>query len=270
MILPSERIFELTESQKILQIFEEIENPLDISNQLKKIYMDDLSILNHMKIAPLNLTLFHYFVYSENRNCLLKLLKIAKLNDISLDLIPDVFNMTPLDIAISTQNRTFTSSIVNYCISKPQKINSFCNFSENFLKLVQMDIPRINELLDSRLISIEPLYEIYSDSISGNQTKSFDTYLITQEEYEQIMNLENKETIKNSLCEFLILDMPNALSIENNILQHIKELSSEHPIFESEVVEIIIQHKWNNYAYMFTILFLILSIKIYSFFIGIM
>ena len=253
MLISSEKIFEYTEAQRILEIFENEENLEVINEKLNEIYGNDFSILNTMRIHPFNQTLLHYFVYLENLNNLTKFLKISKRNRISLDISTDVFNLTPFDIALKTENRTISSKLVEFCIISPPKLNCFQNFTENFQKLVEMQIPRIHELIDSRIFDITPKEnEIYSEYLSESKTQCFNSLAITNEQLNLMMNNDLKRktaAIKSSLCEFKVLDMSNALDFDCLILRTIRTLPSNHPIYESEAIDYILRHKWKNYGF---------------------
>ena len=218
----------------LLHLFENYSQQ-EISQKIPRKLLPNIMMAS---IFPFNFTLAHAFAYLGTSHLLEKLMAISKMHKIPLLLTQDYFSKTPLDIAIEQTNTTLINLMINALILTPPPLQGIShNFLDNFLILLKMRIPNLDNLLDSRLIEPpgeKPELGVYS---KHSKTKAFNSLDVSFEEYEAMLDINkknNQQNLKACKLQIKVLDIPHILAPEINFLRKLISLSSHHPIFASE------------------------------------
>ena len=224
---------------------------LSVDEIKKKINKEILSKWMRDSIFPLDFSLLHVFVYTKNFESLKKLFKLCQFFKVHLNLFKDFSNKTALDIAISNKNRSLMNLIVSALINCPPPLQIMpSNFSKNIMNLLEMGIPNLGKLIDSRLLECpgqKPDFGAFKNNYCEKTTvNSLD---ISEKQLDIPLGIGKNEL--NSKCceiEIMVLDIPNILCLDTNFVSMLIKMKSNSQIFASKGVQEILNYKWKVFG----------------------
>ena len=217
---------------------------------------------------PFNMTLLHYYGYSNDTLSLEKILAILEKKSIHIPLVEDYFGNNFLDILLKQKNTTILARFIPYYsytyseLSSNQKITFKLKYKEKpltyyLIDLLENDIEGVDELMDSRLIiPPESLFKSqverpnYSDIFDGIITNSNNDLFVPNTFFQKLSKRNENQFLKGKKkgkIVFKMLDLKGIMDPNISFLQKILDtLPSNHPIFGSSALEAILTHKWQT------------------------
>ena len=210
-------------------------------NFLKK--KEATKIFTH-HLYPFKISLLHLICYLQNGSALKMFFEIVEKFQLKLKSSEDFFGFTPLQIALD--NPIITNILTNFLICKQQLCSG--TLTQNGLsRLLRNDFPQIGKLLDSTLVKVENAPNVAPRFESNFKTFTYKSKFIPHEMFSKLIPTEENKL--NCTIDVYFIEIGNILDFESNLISLIARLDSSHPIFTSEVLEYVLNYKWEKYGF---------------------
>jgi len=271
-------------------VLNDILENIDDNERLSIIWEKDLiwKAIFCQYIYPVKANFLHYLAYLGESEKLRRVFSIlTEKGQFSLVFQKDLFGNTPIDILFDQKDITSVFYLLNLSIDNTPSLHYFPNITDIIRKISKLNFHNLPQLLDSRLLIMNQRNGVNNKEKSdfllfpsgffiGKKVTSMKSAAVTQPEElmakKVLIHLKEGEPAYSGILQ--ILDIPDLLNEEKKEKKKngciFENLTMNEGILESEVMRLLVEHKWEIYAkniYYFRIFyyfFIMLMLVVYS------
>jgi len=214
-------------------------------NDLLHIFQAQPTLFKLRDFFPMEASLLTVYAYLGRIRQMKQFLNMAIKLHIPVPLKADSSGNTALQVAIEDKNAEMIQTLLQY-YQRIQLPNYLENLHATICQLLTIpDVTDLSEFVDSRLL-IPINREDYTKRaiLSGQHLATNYSYMMTPKLSRRLIYNDTEDSASSDYISIKYIDIPQITDPSLRFLKHLLTAPPENPIFESRVVQAILNYKW--------------------------